>query len=802
MSSYGVILDIEGCNVALATDARLDARHASEVRVALDPREFPSGMLISQDPSTGEMDAGGSTIKIRGEIADLLTAQKEAASGVTTRLDGEISKTATSLDVVDASGLASSGTVWIGREAIAYSGKSSNTLTGLTRASLGTTAQVHRDTSRVFSYNPTLLGRQIWISWQDGWSPSTSTAITRYVGFIDRVTEGNDGLAIQVVSGQSRLRDQAVFAGAAWFKGRLARSIGAGVESLKIALDDKDVLPPGENSNRYGRGYIRIDDEILEIGNWFTPLNSTVPLLQVAIDSVSSDVLALLVPPPGDLEVGDQVDLMDSTKATTKATVTVLSIDRDAWEVTIASSDYSHASGDLLVMNYTAIAPYQQVKRGVLGGGPASAHEKDAEVAEARILEGDAISDVLLPCLCSVDGDGDDGPLSGSFDVLPLGWGLGLPETFIEIAAFLEVVAAGRSQPRYYVCEEDLSISELITWLSITLNLAIFWSEEGKLTATLIEDIYPDNQVDHTLSEAWRKRGEGWSADSSLDRLRNRATVSMDLGLDGEPRSRLIVEVADSVDIHGAREIEIMDRGLRSAQTEVALLQILRGYLRQRTFESAYVTYKARISPSVSYRPGQIVTLVLPNAINHRGVRDIEATYQIVRVAPSDVSGYVELELMYRDTPADLGLIAPCGLVEAVAGDKIQIYTAATSLYADPDGRTGAVPILGSGTDGDEDIDYFQEGDLVTVWDESSLGGTVQKDNLEIASINYGTRFYTMATTPAGWVAAGDLVRLRAWSGFSAAPTASLRQGVFLALADGTTSPVLIGSDDPYVWGD
>lgn len=800
--SYGVIIDIEGCNTALATDARLDARHASEVRVALDPREFPSGMLISQDPDTGEMDAGGSTIKVKGDLSDLFTAQKEAASGVTTRLDGEISKAATSIDVVNASSLPSSGTVWIGREAIAYSGKSSNTLTGCTRAQLGTRAQVHRDTARVFAYNPTLLGRQIWISWQDAWTPSTSTAITRYVGFIDRVTESSDGFAIQVTSGQSKLRDQAVFAGAAWFKGRLARPIGASVESLKISLDDKEVLPPGENSNRYGRGYIRIDDEILEIGNWFTSLNSTVPILQAAIDSVTSDVLALSVPPPGDLDVGDQVDLMDSTKTTTKATVTVLEIDRDAWEITIASSDYSHSSGDLLVMNYTAIAPFQQVKRGVLGGGAASAHDKDTEITELRILEGDAIAEVLLPCLCSVDGDGDDGPLSGAFDVLPEGWGLGLPEDFIDVDSFLAVVAAGRSQPRYYVCEEDLSISDLIRWLSITLNLAAFWSEEGKLTATIIEDIYPDNEVAHTLSESWRKRGEGWSADTSLDRIRNRATVAMDLGLDGDPRSRLIVEVADSVDIHAAREIEILDRGLRSAQTEVALLQILRGYLRQRTFEAAYVTYKARISPSVTYRPGQIVTLILPNLINHRGTRDIAATYQITRVAPSDTSGFVELELLYRDTPADLGLIAPCGLVEEVVDDKIKIYAGATSLFANPVARTQSIPILGSGTDGDEDVDFFQVGDLVTIWDESSLGGAVQKDTLEVGSINYGSRFLAMTTTPAAWVAAGDLVRLRPWSAFSSASTASDRQGVFLALADGTASPVLLGSDDPYVWGD
>ena len=42
------------------------------------------------------------------------------------------------------------------------------------------------------------------------------------------------------------------------------------MESLKISLDDKTVLPPGENSNRYGRGYIRTTT-IIEVRNWFTP---------------------------------------------------------------------------------------------------------------------------------------------------------------------------------------------------------------------------------------------------------------------------------------------------------------------------------------------------------------------------------------------------------------------------------------------------------------------------------------------------------------------------------------------------
>jgi len=795
LSSYGVILDIEGCNVALATDPRLEARHAAEVRSGLDPGTVPSGMTIASDPDTGQIDAGGMTLKIKGNIPDLFEAQREAAGGVTTRLDGAISKTATSLSVLDASGLPSSGIVWIGREAIGYSGITLNTLTGLARSALSTRAEEHADTRRVFAFNPTMQGRQVWLTWQDTFNPLKSSALTRYVGFIDRMSESSDGLSIQVVSGQAKLRDQAVFAGAAWFKGRLARSLGASKASIKISLDTKDVLPPGENANIYGRGYIRIEDEVIEVGNWFTPLNSSIPILQAEIDGVAvAGRLEFVAAIPGDLEPGDQVDLMDSTKTTVKATVKVISIDRANGYVFVPAAGYSFAAGDLLVMNYTAIAPFQQVKRGILGGGEAAPHEKGEEITEVRILEGDSIQDILLPCLLSVDGSGAAGPLSGAFDVLPEGWGLGLPEAFVDLDPFLAVVAAGRSQPRYYLCEEDLSLTDLLQWISITHNLAIFWSAAGLLTVNIIEDFYPDSDALYSLSESWRKRGESWTADSSLDRLRNKASIRMDIGIDGNPRSRLIVEVPDAVDLYGSLELEIGDPGIRSAQTEVFLLQVMLGYLRQRTFESSYITYKARLDPNFAYEPGQLVSLVLPNLINHRGSRDIAAIYQIVRVAPADSSGFVELELLYRDTPANLGLVAPCALISGVAGSVLTCYPSTTSLFANPAGRSTATPTYDG--DGDEDTDYFLSSDLATIWDESSLGGSVQTANVEILSINYATRQITLTGAPPGWVADGDLIRLRPWTAFKAgAGTVDERVGVYLALADSTLSPPLIGSD-------
>lgn len=61
----------------------------------------------------------------------------------TGQLNGNITDSATTLTLVDASSFPSSGTVLIGEELITYSGKSTNDLTGLTRGTSGTTAAAH-----------------------------------------------------------------------------------------------------------------------------------------------------------------------------------------------------------------------------------------------------------------------------------------------------------------------------------------------------------------------------------------------------------------------------------------------------------------------------------------------------------------------------------------------------------------------------------------------------------------------------------------------------------------------------------
>jgi hypothetical protein len=69
---------------------------------------------------------------------------------IPTTLNEHLNETDTTITVADGSGLPSSGTIWIGKEKITYTGKSTNDLTGCTRGAGSTTATAHETGSLVF----------------------------------------------------------------------------------------------------------------------------------------------------------------------------------------------------------------------------------------------------------------------------------------------------------------------------------------------------------------------------------------------------------------------------------------------------------------------------------------------------------------------------------------------------------------------------------------------------------------------------------------------------------------------------
>ena len=97
---------------------------------------------------------GSSTVTVNKASHNLtageyVTFTSVTVPGATTTLNGDITDSATTITLTDASSFSSSGSVRIEDEIITYSGKSSNDLTGCTRGTNGTTAVAHADTTAV-----------------------------------------------------------------------------------------------------------------------------------------------------------------------------------------------------------------------------------------------------------------------------------------------------------------------------------------------------------------------------------------------------------------------------------------------------------------------------------------------------------------------------------------------------------------------------------------------------------------------------------------------------------------------------
>jgi hypothetical protein len=111
--------------------------------------------MPSAESGSGASESGGIRVKHYYRVGPDVQAQGfgwslgswggEAVGAYTTVLSGDISAAATSITVNDASQLPSSGTnfIKIGTEEISYTGLSTNTLTGVTRAVRNTTAASH-----------------------------------------------------------------------------------------------------------------------------------------------------------------------------------------------------------------------------------------------------------------------------------------------------------------------------------------------------------------------------------------------------------------------------------------------------------------------------------------------------------------------------------------------------------------------------------------------------------------------------------------------------------------------------------
>ena len=791
MSSRLLILDIAGSLTALASSSRAVAQWATTVSPVILQGEIPSGITISVDPETGESDAGGMSLRTR-DISALLNDV-----GVTkqTNLDGDHTAVATVINLDSVAGLPASGNVWIGQECISYAAIVASTLDPATRGALGTYALPHYDGDEVFASNPNILGRRCELSWQDARVPATGTAWTRFVGFIYSGGWADGAYTLRIISASKLATDQKVLT-KQYVKGRLNREYPGALGSLYIdhlADDGWDA-----NLTTTGCGYLRIDDEILKFYNLVSPSDTETILSFTTPDQ-------LFVKFPEKFRSGQKLDVTDSVGAMKQRGVTVFEV----FESTAAASyirvhglvGHAHAAGDLLVANYTTVMFNNYLERGALDTVKAD-HDIGAEVTEVRVLEGNLVEAVLLPLMVSVLGTGLHGPASGGYDILPSGWGGGIDESFLDYAALQTLSTSGRAAARRYVFTDSVSLSDLLKWVAQTTNSSIFWTEAGKLSVIVREDLYPGTTVDHSLDNTWHKEKAIPSAEIRTDKLYNTVNVKTDFRpTSGESTHSLIIEVLPYVRRYGRRVLEISDSGIQRSKAEAELVQAMYGWLYYRGLPYPEVTLPVRLAESTTYHPGQLVAVTIPHLPNMEGSTGLSGTWEIIEVSPSDAQGQVDLRIIYRGLAPRVGHVAPSGIVLSadVPTKTIILALAATTQMAQSAAYGGSVPAFEQ--DGTEDSDWFIEGDILLLWDTSTLGAANTTAQAVITSINYATREFTLDAIPA-WIAAGDLVRFIDYATFAAGATAAQREDIYLALADSTASPPDLGAgDDAYLYG-
>lgn len=740
--------------------------------------EVPSGPSMSVDIETGNSDNGGLSFR----CADLSTLLNDLAVIATTTLDGDLSASATSVDVLDASALSASGRIWVGGECIVYSGKSTNTLTGCTRGALGTDAAPHDDASDVFASNPTIFGRRCVVRWYDDTDTSYTSGWTRFVGIIDGVSWADGFYVLNVLSPAQLVLDQKLFSGAAFVRGKLGAKLSTGSD-MEIDADNLATLKAAIDTRGYA--HLRVADEIVEIRHLLYPRRTAEIDSYTAPSTLTTDY-------PEAWRVGQRVDLTDSAGVVKAESATITAITSTTITASGIPSTYSHAAGDLIAANYTGGVRAGRVKRGVFDTLAVDI-EAGEDFTELRVMEGDALTDILFPALCSRSGDGSFGLASGAYDILPSGWGLALPSRYFDLGGLLEIARSGRSGWRRYLFSEGVAVADLISWLALSSGSAIFFNEAGQLTAKLWGDLFPLDAGAQTISAGFATRPPQITAGTA--QIRNRLEVRCDFDpIDDDSTHTIFADVAESIPRYGQRVWTIEDPGLRSDASLSVIQGVLSGILLARSLPYPMVSVPVRLVDGIDWRPGDVVQVSLEHAPNIAGGRGVAGFFRITSVQPNDAQGEIDLSLWYMGSAARLGYIAPSAIVTAVVGTKVSVQTGATSRFAPQDLADSAVLHDGAGTD---DVDWFAVGDLVEFHDASALGTVA---TAEIVSINYGSNFFDVDVVP-GWLAAGDFVRLAPYDDWTAAPpsTDEQRRGVFLALAEGT--PPTIDGEDPYFWG-
>ncbi len=768
------LLQIEGCTVALAgSEVPLSVIDWGIQKAGLVAPSTGQSISVSLETFTG--DTGGNSVLV-GDLSELLTNHKTEPI---TDLNGSIDDTDTIIKSSLASGLfPSSGHIWIEKEAIEYSGISGiHQFLNCTRGALGTTAKSHNTKEIVHGFMPTLLHRQVWMYWVSG-----NTKKLRFSGFIDNVDFGDgSGFSMSILSTKKQYQDSPVLF-APYARGKLHFTIGTTAEGFFLELEDRDVPFPDNRQSTYKRAHLQIEEEIIEYHQSVYPAHemkvftslSSVPK-RMSIDSGNGGGL---------LKPGISFDIIDNNTGLLGGEGYATSnIEQLSGSNNIDyNSDYQAVSDDIIKLTYQSFITKPNQKRGY-ANTEVLEHKTDAEILEIRILEGDQIEDILFPLLFSVEGKGVNGPDNGKFDVLPPYWGLGMSQTVVDLPAF-EALVGFRSAYRRYVRKEEMKLSELLEWIARSCNAFVFWDERGVLTCNPLEDIYPNSSANKTITQAETR--PTWKLDATD--LVNYLEIKSDYDLQtGEYNRTLKVEISGSVKIYGRHEMAVLeDPGLVASRANTQIYTTIFGVLILRSRPLPTITLDVPLDEDQPYYPGDAINLQIPHVPNMAGGTGIDGIFLVLAVQPDEPNVKTELTLIHRGVGANVALISPVGLVEAVDGPgKLITFQPSSYTHFAPSGK--------------EDIDYFLNGDKITLWDRSTLGGAIAKHDALVLQIDYPNRIIEVDALPVFPLVPDDIIRLQRFDNYRGGLHEAARLSRYLILAGG--SPTSIDGDAPKVWG-
>lgn len=772
MSRRGIVLEIAGCDTAYASHSGAPTSWASTVRNSVIT--VPNGSLISVDFDTFHANTGGTNVAATDVSAEL----QHFSTGAVCTIDGAQSKTTTTITVDDTTGFSLTGTVWIGQEAITYTGLSGTTFTGCTRGALGTTARPIESNSTAYSYNPNLLGRKCILKWYD--LDDTTSTTTRYTGYIDAVDFGSSGYTLSIISSKQTF-DDAVCLQPQQGKGRVGVDVASiGVLEIAFASEAQGGFLSDLDYGYWPNRYVRIEQELIK----YTPAKVRYPAYETTVSSVASGYECDLVKGSG-FNKGRTIEFLSGGSVAATATILV----RSSSTTIKHNGGYSPTPGD--TVRVANVGQIVDAERGALFTRAAEQPD-DAEVLEYRVLEGNQC-DILLWLMLSRDGDKSN----SNYDILPSGWGAGIDQTLVDIDSF-ETLLKPRCTRRQYVMQDEIKLVDFIANVAKATNTRIYWGSDGLLTCNPVHDIFPLDTEDFSLNSGLLVRGEIPSLRIDKTRIRNVWEWPSDHDIDGDPRAVMRVSIEESRRLYGERPMpRLEDKGMRAGEHNGITYAIARAALAQRAIPVSVLTCSVLFDESSKYVPGDLASVTIPHLPNMRGGRGLSGEiFEVVSYSPQESNGTAQLTLIKRRNPDDLGHIAPVLIVESVSSPVVTVRAASYSKYAHSSNLF--VPPGNTSYDGTEDLHWFLESDNVSCWDASTFGSSVTTTQTTITDINYSTREIRLNSLP-GWLGPGDLIRLDDWSTMQAGGRAEYREGIFVYLADDSTG--LLDTDDPYRWG-